>query len=67
MWARIFLNGDVIVRTGLLNPLDIPHHMRVDEESEYREGIILDRPSKPGKGSLVNCGMWKVAFFIHVF
>ena len=57
----------MIVRTGLLNPLDIPHHMRVDEESEYREGIILDRPSKPGKGSLVNCGMWKVAFFIHVF
>ncbi|CAL8318230.1 unnamed protein product [Lota lota] len=44
---------------GLLNPLDIPHHMRVDEESEYREGIILDRPTKPGKGSLVNCGMWK--------
>ncbi|CAL8384439.1 putative methyltransferase C9orf114 homolog [Gadus morhua] len=44
---------------GLLNPLDIPHHMRVDEEAEYREGIILDRPTKPGKGSLVNCGMWK--------
>ncbi|CAL8278647.1 unnamed protein product [Merluccius merluccius] len=44
---------------GLLNPLDIPHHMRIDEEFEYREGIILDRPTKPGKGSLVNCGMWK--------
>ncbi|KAJ3605891.1 hypothetical protein NHX12_027934 [Muraenolepis orangiensis] len=44
---------------GLLNPLDIPHHMRIDDESEYREGIILDRPTKPGKGSIVNCGMWK--------
>ncbi|XP_023279759.1 putative methyltransferase C9orf114 homolog [Seriola lalandi dorsalis] len=44
---------------GLLNPLDSPHHMRIDEESEYREGIILDRPSKQGKGSLVNCGMRK--------
>ncbi|KAM3874012.1 putative methyltransferase C9orf114 homolog [Diretmus argenteus] len=44
---------------GLLNPLDSPHHMRIDEESEYREGIVLDRPSKPGKGSLVNCGMRK--------
>ncbi|XP_029940345.1 putative methyltransferase C9orf114 homolog [Salarias fasciatus] len=44
---------------GLLNPLDSPHHMRIDEESEYREGIVLDRPAKQGKGSLVNCGMRK--------
>lgn len=44
---------------GLLNPLDSPHHMRIDDESEYREGIVLDRPSKQGKGSLVNCGMRK--------
>ncbi|TNN51572.1 putative methyltransferase C9orf114 [Liparis tanakae] len=44
---------------GLLNPLDSPHHMRMDDESEYREGIVLDRPNKPGKGSLVNCGMRK--------
>ncbi|KPP63017.1 hypothetical protein Z043_118753 [Scleropages formosus] len=44
---------------GLLNPLDSPHHMRVDEEAEFREGVVLDRPSKPGKGSFVNCGMRK--------
>uniref|UniRef100_UPI0037E953E4 putative methyltransferase C9orf114 homolog n=1 Tax=Semicossyphus pulcher TaxID=241346 RepID=UPI0037E953E4 len=44
---------------GLLNPLDSPHHMRIDDESEYREGIVLDRPGKQGKGSLVNCGMRK--------
>ncbi|XP_029468732.1 putative methyltransferase C9orf114 homolog [Rhinatrema bivittatum] len=44
---------------GLLNPLDIPHHMRIDEKSEYREGVVLDRPSKPGKGSFVNCGLRK--------
>ena len=35
--------------------------MRIDEEAEYREGIVLDRPTKPGKGSLVNCGMRKVS------
>lgn len=35
--------------------------MRKDDECEYREGVVLDRPSKPGKGSLVNCGMWKVS------
>ncbi|KAL4617418.1 hypothetical protein GN956_G21154 [Arapaima gigas] len=44
---------------GLLNPLDSPHHMRVDEKAEFREGVVLDRPSKAGKGSLVNCGMRK--------
>ncbi|XP_056147191.1 kynurenine--oxoglutarate transaminase 1 [Lampris incognitus] len=44
---------------GLLNPLDSPHHMRMDEESVYREGIVVERPCKPGKGSFVNCGMRK--------
>ncbi|XP_066501666.1 putative methyltransferase C9orf114 homolog [Hoplias malabaricus] len=44
---------------GLLNPLDSPHHMRVDEEAEYREGVVVDRPCKAGKGSFVNCGMRK--------
>ncbi|XP_061589747.1 putative methyltransferase C9orf114 homolog [Cololabis saira] len=44
---------------GLLNPLDSPHHMRIDEESDYREGIVLNKPPKQGKGSLVNCGMRK--------
>ncbi|XP_072422106.1 putative methyltransferase C9orf114 homolog isoform X1 [Chiloscyllium punctatum] len=44
---------------GLLNPLDSPHHMRMDEQSEYREGVVVDRPSKLQKGSFVNCGMRK--------
>ncbi|OCT72705.1 hypothetical protein XELAEV_18035688mg [Xenopus laevis] len=44
---------------GLLNPLDSPHHVRMDEESEYREGVVLDRPTKSSKGSFVNCGMRK--------
>ncbi|XP_078406304.1 putative methyltransferase C9orf114 homolog [Cetorhinus maximus] len=44
---------------GLLNPLDSPHHMRIDEESEYREGVVVERPCKPNKGSFVNCGMRK--------
>uniref|UniRef100_A0A670K3Z2 28S rRNA (uridine-N(3))-methyltransferase n=1 Tax=Podarcis muralis TaxID=64176 RepID=A0A670K3Z2_PODMU len=44
---------------GLLNPLDSPHHVRIGEESEYREGVVLSRPTKPGRGSFVNCGMQK--------
>ncbi|MCJ8741065.1 hypothetical protein PDJAM_G00066500 [Pangasius djambal] len=44
---------------GLLNPLDSPHHMRIDEEATFREGVVVDRPCKAGKGSFVNCGMRK--------
>uniref|UniRef100_A0A8C2FWX5 SPOUT domain containing methyltransferase 1 n=1 Tax=Cyprinus carpio TaxID=7962 RepID=A0A8C2FWX5_CYPCA len=49
---------------GLLNPLDSPHHMRIDEEAEFRQGVVLDQPSKPGKGSFVNCGMRKVCVVV---
>uniref|UniRef100_A0A3Q4MGX9 28S rRNA (uridine-N(3))-methyltransferase n=2 Tax=Neolamprologus brichardi TaxID=32507 RepID=A0A3Q4MGX9_NEOBR len=44
---------------SLLNPLDSPHHMRIDEESDYREGVVVDRPTKQNKGSFVDCGMRK--------
>nr|XP_039249595.1 putative methyltransferase C9orf114 [Styela clava] len=44
---------------GLLNPLDSPHHMRIDEDVPFREGVVLDRPTKEGKGSFVNCGAVK--------
>ncbi|XP_070532533.1 putative methyltransferase C9orf114 isoform X1 [Ptychodera flava] len=44
---------------GVLNPLDCPHHMRTDDESEFREGVVLNRPAKEGKGSFVNAGMRK--------
>ncbi|NWR79257.1 CI114 methyltransferase, partial [Centropus unirufus] len=35
---------------GLLNPLDSPHHMRVDEDAQYREGVEvqIDKQLKPG-------------------
>lgn len=44
---------------GLLNPLDSPHHLRATEISQYREGVVQDRPSakKKGKGSWVSCGI----------
>jgi hypothetical protein len=45
---------------GLLNPLDAPHHMRIDEVSPYREGVVLNRPVKENRGSFVDCGMRKV-------
>ena len=41
---------------GLLNPLDTPHHMRIDEPAKFREAVVLKRPIKVGKGSFVNAG-----------
>ena len=37
---------------GLLAPLDAPHHLRIDEECAYREGVVSEREAKGG-GSLV--------------
>ncbi|PVD28812.1 hypothetical protein C0Q70_11407 [Pomacea canaliculata] len=44
---------------GLLNPLDCPHHMRASEECKFREGAVLDKPVKEGKGSFANVGLQK--------
>lgn len=48
---------------GLLNPLCAPHHLRQDDESTYREGIVTNKPIKVGHGSQVNVGLLKE---IHV-
>lgn len=51
---------------GLLNPLDCPHHVRIDEYTPYREGVVLPKTTKlPSTSaltthvSLVNCGLRK--------
>ncbi|CAG8521640.1 1951_t:CDS:10 [Acaulospora morrowiae] len=45
---------------GLLNPLDCPHHVRQDEKSQFREGVVVDKKPKSGEGSLVNAGLTKL-------
>ncbi|XP_071444085.1 putative methyltransferase C9orf114 [Hetaerina americana] len=44
---------------GILNPLDAPHHFRQKDTTLYREGIVVKRPVKPGRGSMVNVGLEK--------
>lgn len=51
----------VLFFIGLLNPLDLPHHLRVDDESEFREGIVMNKPVKQGSGSFVYIGLQKVS------
>lgn len=42
---------------GLLAPIDAPHHVRAEDHSPYREGVVLPQKSKDGTTSLVNCGI----------
>ena len=37
--------------------------MRAEDDCDYREGVILDKPIKDGKGSFVNVGLLKVCTF----
>ncbi|KAF9173705.1 hypothetical protein BGX21_010618 [Mortierella sp. AD011] len=42
---------------GLLNPLDPPHHVHLDDRSLYREGVVVR--ARDQNYSIVNCGMRK--------
>uniref|UniRef100_A0A6M2DJ08 28S rRNA (uridine-N(3))-methyltransferase n=1 Tax=Xenopsylla cheopis TaxID=163159 RepID=A0A6M2DJ08_XENCH len=42
---------------GILNPLDAPHHLRQQNDFIFREGVVTNKPTKPGKGSIVNVGL----------
>lgn len=45
---------------GLLNPLDSHHHLRADDVSiPFREGVVLEKPTKPGRGPLCDVGLDK--------
>lgn len=45
---------------GLLNPLDAQHHLKYDEKTfRFREGVILKKRSKEGRGPICNIGLDK--------
>ena len=45
-----------------MNPIESSHHLKTEEYCEYREGVVLNRPSKEGAGSWVDIGLLKVLF-----
>jgi len=48
--------------SGLLNPLDAPHHLRADCWNTYREGVVRGaKKTQTGKGSYVDIGLSKVS------
>lgn len=44
---------------GLLNPLNAPHHLGPKEDFLFREGVVLNKPTKNGEGSYINVGLLK--------
>jgi len=61
MKINLLQNIDIWNFLGLLNPLDCLHHFRSDDLTvAYREGIVLDQPTKNGIGAYCNAGLSKV-------
>ena len=54
----------IIAYSGLLNPLDAPHHLRATDWSNYREGVTSKKPIKEGRGSFVDIGLQKVSILL---
>jgi len=48
---------DDLKYAGVLNPTDMPHHLRASEESIYREGVVLEREGVKEDTSFVNIGL----------
>jgi predicted SPOUT superfamily RNA methylase MTH1 len=46
--------------TGLLKPMDLPHHLKIDDHLPYREGIALPPPAVKIQGTLVDVGLGTV-------
>ncbi|RWS08390.1 uncharacterized protein B4U79_00748, partial [Dinothrombium tinctorium] len=43
---------------GLINPLDTKHHLRIDDVSRFREGVVVNKPVKENSEmSFVNVGL----------
>lgn len=55
----LFPKSPALRFAGLMNPLDTPHHLRATQWGKYREGVVMNRPSKDNKGSWVNIGLTK--------
>lgn len=49
----IFPQHKDLERVGVLDPLNAPHHLKLEDESLFREGIVTNKPIKVGRGSLV--------------
>lgn len=62
----LFPRSPALRFAGLMNPLDAPHHLRFEEWFDYREGCVINRPTKDKRGSWVNIGLVSQACQVDV-
>ena len=55
----LFPKSEALRYSGLVNPLEADHHLKVTEWCKYREGVIIRRPVREGRGSWANIGLYK--------
>jgi len=56
MRKRLFELQPDLRYAGLLNPLDAPHHMKQEEQSRYREGVVVEKETGDDESSFVDIG-----------
>lgn len=54
---RLFKLSDNLKYVGLIKPLECHHHLKKHEESRFREGVVLKRPTKSDSESWVDIGL----------
>lgn len=55
----LFPMSEALRYSGLVNPLEGDHHLKITEWCKYREGVIIRRPVRDQRGSWANIGLLK--------
>jgi predicted SPOUT superfamily RNA methylase MTH1 len=55
----LFPKSEALRYSGLVNPLEADHHLKISEWCKYREGVIIRRPVRESRGSWANIGLLK--------
>jgi methyltransferase len=55
----LFPMSSALRMSSLMNPLGTPHHLKYTEWSTYRDGAVLNKPVRDGRGSWANIGINK--------
>jgi methyltransferase len=59
----LFAPHKYLEHVGLLAPLEAPHHFKLNDEWQFREGVVTDIPSKEDKGSWIDVGLLNVRIY----
>ncbi len=66
MRKTLFPPHKYLEHVGLLSPLEAPHHFKINDEWEFREGVVTDIPCKENKGSWIDIGLRNVLTYLFI-